>query len=481
MRKDVLNKSYTETLAEFAAGVVFDDLPQETVNATKRLVLDTIGCAVGGYSSNLGKIVTQVKSGLGGNPESTILGLGKKTSCASAAYINAELANAMDADDTSLKGHHANSVVLPALAVAERAGATGKQLITAVAVGFDVAIRVAYYMGSLVRPTSDGKVEYSMTAGLPWAVFGSVVSAGSLLKLDGQTMANAMGIAGYSTPVPSTSKSGLSPTPRPMTKYAFYGPMAEAGVMAALLAENGFTGDRTVLDSDRGFWRMAGGLESNFDALTDKLGQRWFIRETSFKPYPCCRYIHAPIDMLYAILKENNLQPDDIDEIDVGMITVAKLQRYDNIVIMNEVDTQTSVPYMLGVAALGIDPGPEWQNPARWQDPRVMAIARKIKIHADPESDAIYAKQLMTGTGERKKIHSKIEVKAKGKTFKAQADYAKGDPWQPEYVFTDAELKNKFRNFCYRTMRPENIENAITSAYDLENLTRIDQFTRCLG
>ncbi len=471
-----MTKNYTQTMADFAVGTSFDDLPEDTVRASKRLILDTIACSVAGYSGKLGKIVAEVKKDLGGRPESTIMALGQKTSCTSAAYVNAEMANALDADDTSLKGHHANTVVMPALAVAERVGASGRQLIEAVALGFDVAIRVAYSMSSPVRasPSEPGKVEFAPTAGFSWVVFGSVVSAGRLLNLDSDKMAHALGIAGYSTSLPCAGQWGPSPAPRPMTKYAFYGPIAEAGVTAALLAEKGFEGDRTVLDGERGFWRMAGASACNWEALTAGLGQRWFVKETAYKPYPCCRYLHGPLDMFFRIMRENGLRPEDVDEVSVGMHSVTKYQHFEDATVLNEVDTQFSTPYVLGVAALGLDPGPEWQNPARWHDPRVLSFGQKVRVYVDPAADAVYADQVKSG-GERKKMHSAIEVKAKGKSYSSRTDYAKGDPWQPGYAMSDEELDNKFRNFSYRLLRPDNIENAIKTIRNLENVACVDE------
>ncbi len=475
-----MDKSYTQKMADFAADTVFEDLPEDAVYSAKRLILDTIGCAVGGYSSNMGKMVAEVKRGLGGKPESTIMGFRERTSCTSAAYVNAELAHALDADDTSLKGHHANSVVMPALAVAEREGASGRQLITAVALGFDVAIRVAYSMSSSVRSSvkEPGRIEFAATAGFSWVVFGPAVSAGHLLHLDPDKMAHALGIAGYSASLPCAGKWG-SPAPRPMTKYAFYGPIAEAGVTAALLAEKGFEGDQTVLDGERGFWRMAGASSCNWDALTAGLGQRWFVKETSYKPYPCCRYIHGPLDMFFKIMRDNGLKPEELDEVSVGMLSIAKRQQFDDVTVLNEIDAQFSIPYLFGVAALGIDPGPEWQNYVRWRDPRVLSFAEKVRVYVDPSADALYADQVKSG-GERKKMHSAIEVRAKGKSFKAECDYARGDPWQPEYVMSDDDLKEKFRNLSYRILRPDNIEKAIETIYNLERVKDVGDLVACL-
>lgn len=476
-----MDKNYTQTIADFAAKTCFDDLPEDAVHAAKRLILDTVGCAIGGYSSNSGKIVAEVKKELGGRPESTIMGSGEKTSCTSAAYINAEMGNLMDADDTSLKGHHATAAVMPALAVAERVGASGKELITAVTLGFDMALRVAYSMDAPTRasPTDSKKIEFAPTAGFSWTVFGAAISAGSLLHLDGDQMSNTMGLAGYTTSLPIIGKWAPSLPPRPMTKYAFYGPISEGGVTAALLAQRGFKGDQTVLDGDRGFWKMAGATGCKWDALLEKLGTRWLIRETALKPYPCCRWIHGPLDMFYKIVGDNRLNPGDIEAVSVGLHSNATYSHFGNATVLNEIDAQFSIPYIFAIASLGIDPGPEWQTPARWQDPRVQAFSRKVTLYVDPEADAVYAGQVKDG-GERKMMHSKIEVRAKGKIHRAQTNYAKGDPWDPDSVMTEQELKRKFRNFSYRSLRPDNIEKALEKFYDLENVEHIESLVRYL-
>ena len=473
-----MKKSYTETLADFAAAMSVDDLTEEALCATKRLILDTIGCSVGGYTSTIGKIVTEIKRELGGRPESTLMVVGDRTSCTSAAYVNAEMAMSMDADDTfTWSGHHANCAVLPALAVAERVGASGKQLVEAVALGYDIAARIGFSLRLTVADTGTGTIDYAPTSGMSWIIFGAAVAAGKLLGLDEERMAEAMGLAGFTTSVPIIGKGrGKKRAPRPMTKWALAGTMAESGVMAALLARKGFTADRTVLDGEYGFWRMVGAFSCNWDFLTADLGKRWFIEETSFKPYPCCRFIHAPLDAFYKLLRENQLEPEDIDQVNVHAFSL--LNNFEEPTVRNEVDTQFNVPHVFAMAAFGVAPGPKWQSPDTWHDPKVEAFKQKVKIHANPACDASVAKQQMEGVWKR--LPAAVEVKAKGQTFGAEAEYAWGDPWTPDTRMTDDEMKEKFRNMAFGLLRPDRIEMAIDTIYNLDKIGCVDELVDCL-
>ena len=479
---ELMDKNYTETLADFATKVSFDDLPHEVCHATKRLILDTVGCAIGGYSTDIGKIVIDLKRELGGKPESTILVTGDKTSCTSAAFVNAELANALDADETfRWMSHHANCVVLPALAVAERVSASGRELITSVAVGFEVATRIGLALRSMYTiEGAEGKVHFSPVAGLSWAIFGSVIAAGKLLKLDKTKMAHGMGIAGYTAPISVAGKWSPLPSPKPMTKYAPYGSIAESGVTAALLAEKGFTGDCTVLDGDRGFWRMTGVNSCDWKTLTKHLGQSWAVTETSYKPYPCCRHIHIPLDLFYKIVKEHQLHPEEIDRVNVRVFSGAIRQRMGEMVLVNnEVDAQFSIPYIFGVAALGLRPSPEWHSPGMRSDARVIQFAQKVNVEVDSSADEAMVQQLKRGAPIIR-LPASVEVIAKGKTYRARAEYAKGDPSPAEFAMTDEELSEKFRNFSYRLLPSSHIEEAIDAILNLDSLDCIAQVMACL-
>ena len=160
----------TQTLAEFAASVTFDDLPRQVVHQTKRLIFDSIGCALGGYSSEKGRIARSFVKSLGGTPEATIIGSGERTSTTNAAFVNANMGNAIDSDDTILMSHPAVPTIMAAMPVAEKKGASGEDFITAVAVGYDIAVRVGGASESWLK-IEGGKMKTLPVHGYSWHVF----------------------------------------------------------------------------------------------------------------------------------------------------------------------------------------------------------------------------------------------------------------------------------------------------------------------
>lgn len=476
-----MDKSPTQMLANFAADTTFSNLPKDAVHATKRLILDTVGCAIGGYGTEIGKKCIKLKRDLGGTPESTILVVGDRTSCTSASFVNAQLANALDADEIFINSaHFANCVVMPALAVAERVKATGRDLLLSVAVGFDVAARIGLSL-DVYELTEDGHFYLSEFAGMSWATFAAAIAAGKLLGLDGDRLAHAIGIAGYSSPIPTVTRQGVYSRHRPMVKYAFYGVMAEAGVSAALLAQMGFTGDQRFLDGERGFWKLVGSKKCDWDAMTGELGKIWYISQTSYKPYPACRYINTSLDLFLKIMRDHRLSPEEVESVTVRFHGAGASYVHADELVMpdNEVDAQFSVPYLVAVAALGDKPGPSWQSPAKWKDPRVMEFARKVKVEVEPTAFEVIKAQLQK---ERrfKRTPASADVIARGQKFSAREDYPKGDPWTDESRMTDEELKEKFRNMSYQFLCKAHIEKAIDLIYNLEQVDSTSKLVSCL-
>lgn len=141
------DQTYTQSIVDFVVGTNFNHLPSDVVTQAKRIILDTLGCGIGGYTLDRGKVAIDLARDLGGKPEATILVTGDKVSCANAAFANGDLFNALDADETFLNsGHFAAPVLSAALAVAERVGTSGRDLITAFELGFEVNARLLISM-----------------------------------------------------------------------------------------------------------------------------------------------------------------------------------------------------------------------------------------------------------------------------------------------------------------------------------------------
>ena len=169
--------SYTRLLSEFSCATTTDEIPAWALDATRRLLLDTLGCAVGGTGVPSSGIITRVRAA--GPAQATLLVDGTRVGLLPAVHVNAHRANALDAEETIRhSGHLAAATVLPALAVAEQAGSTGAEFAAAVCVGFDVAARIALSLRTL-DTTPDGRTVISPVAGSSWAAFAATVAAGA--------------------------------------------------------------------------------------------------------------------------------------------------------------------------------------------------------------------------------------------------------------------------------------------------------------
>lgn len=458
--------TYTEGLSAFAHQTRYSDLSSDAVTATKRLIQDTLACGVAGVVMPSSKAVIDVFGAMGGAPQSSVLVSGQKLPMAQATYINSHLGNAIDSDDTlRYSAHIAASVIAPALAVAEHVNASGEDLISAVAVGYQVGGQIALSLKGM-RVGDDGKLQFAPVSGYSYITFAAAVAAGRLLGLNATQMRHAFGLAFASAPMPSSSQFGLS-LPRPMTKYALYGALGQGGVHAALLAAKGFTAEPDVLDGERGFWRAMSSTASNWDRLDAKLPDRWLAEDVCYKIYPACRFLNAAIDMFYAISAEQNLRPEEIESIHITLHDAAIQKRMDDPNVNSSVDAFFSAPYLLAAAAYAGEPGPKWHSAESHANKDMHAFARKITVAREP-SAAVYALEDIKRLGHTARMPSTISIKARGKTFDAQSDYARGDIFDPAFVLTEAEHNTKFRNYCAGLLPSAQIETALTQLASLE-------------
>jgi 2-methylcitrate dehydratase PrpD len=285
----------TEKFTDFIARTQFSDLPEDIVCETRYVLLDSLGCAICGTSSDCGMISVKLAKRLGGTPESTIIGTGDRVSCANAAFANGQLINAMDYD-AICAGHDSPSVIAAALAIGESVQASGKDLILAIALAHEIDTRIASATGvsqkdewwgfatAIEEGPDKGKTQYADVGGHARSTFGAAVAAAKILNLSREKVANAIGIAGTIC-MPDTIGKWLEVTPNRMTKYGPAGWAAQAGVTAALLAEMGFTGDTTIFEGNRSFWRFTGHLKWNTERVVEDLGRDW-RQIIYYKHYP---------------------------------------------------------------------------------------------------------------------------------------------------------------------------------------------------
>ncbi len=280
----------TGLISDFVQHTAFDDIPSVVVHEMKRLVLDSLGCAIVGHVSERGKIASKLARNLGGPEESTILGTKQKVATTNAAFANGELMNALDFDALSIKGRHDVPIIMPVLfALAEKTDCTGKDLVAACAVSMEVSQRIKSVIKGIHAVDASGtKMLWPKVTGYSSAVLGGVCGGSKLLGLSDEKIEEAIGIGGYICP-PSTFRKFLDTSPVKMIKYGSSGWGAKAGVEAVLLAEMGYTGDTELFETDYGFWRFTcsekgkGEIEEAFSSL----GEEWFCDKIQYKQYPC--------------------------------------------------------------------------------------------------------------------------------------------------------------------------------------------------
>lgn len=478
-------KGVTEILARFIANTTYEDLPHKVIHEVKRNLLDTIGCALGALSTDIALDTLAFAKSLGERPESTILGTGEKTSCTLASYVNSRMANALDADDTfPIPVHFANTVMGASLAMGERKRSSGKELITAYAVGYELASRIGIGM----RPPLFVKAKkiqpyHPLFTPAPIMVFGALGAAAKILNLKADQIQQAIGIAAASCPISVLGKF-VETTVIPTLKQADAGWCAQLGSTASLLSSigTGSTGFNDVLDENNPFWSGYGIDDCDFDGITRNLGREWNILNTTYKPWPSCRYTHWPLWPFLKIKEKNHLTSEDIEKVSIRTGRIGTTPRFRNQSPTGTISCQYNHPHAIAMVALGIEPGPNWYSPETLKDKRVIEFRKRVEVQYDPELDKIdlpEGKILW-------KIPTFIEVRSKGNIFEAFTEYTKGDPWTDETYFTDDELRKKFFIFASSPFsesgkKLEQIHSIIDTVFNAEKLVSVNELCNSLS
>jgi 2-methylcitrate dehydratase PrpD len=446
----------TKTLAKFAVNLKYAELPREVIEQSKTCFLDALGSTFLGATFPWGEIVTRYVESIAARPESVVIG-GRYTDAGNAALANGTMAHGFETDDVLICAlHHPGVVVVPAvLAAAEREGSTGKQVIEAIVAGYEVMNRVGKAIGTeshIMRgyfPTSTN------------GTFGAAAAVGKLLHLNESQMTHALGIAGsQSGGLFEGIKEGM------MTKRFGAGKAAQNGVMAADLAKLGFTGSATVLEGEWGYLK-AFSDEADPSALTEKLGENYNIMETTFKPYPCCKALHASIDGMLELNGQHHFDPEQVTGVMVG--------GYEKLVRMHDIyepasamAAQFSIPYVMSFALIKGVPGVEAFSDEAIRDQRVLRFARKVKLAEDPEIIPYFPAN----------EPSKVTVKLKdGKTYSKTVICSKGTPKNP---MTGQELEAKFLAFASLVVPKQRAEKAAQVINGLDSLGSIKELSALL-
>jgi 2-methylcitrate dehydratase PrpD len=464
------DKRATEQLVDLVHATPFEALPEDVAAIGRALVIDSIGCALGGHGVTKGAVAIELARDFGTGSDATIVG-GERASLLSAAFANGELMNAIDMDAVLIPGHITPYVVPPVLAAAEKAAVSGKDLIRGIVLAHEIAARVGgAFAGLRSKVIEDGVTKAVLTpaTGYGTTIVGGAMGAGLLLGLDRQQLLNCFGVAGYMAPVPALGKYLRLPY-SPTAKYTSAGWVALGSVMAARLAAAGYSGDREVLDGDFGFWRMCASPSCDWDFMLGDLGSTWQIRNNEIKPYPSFRMGHPGIEAFLKLLESEHISVDAIERVDVHVDPVAASPIYLNREITSHSDAYISWSHVMGVAPF-YPPGPAWQSKEAIGDPRVKALSDKIFVKGkwDRTSEA-------DGTTSTLVIHPvEVIVRAAGKRYEANLmPYPKGHPKRP---LTESEFDAKFLHnagWRFSESHARTVLSMLKSLGDFQDLTPV--------
>lgn len=458
-----------QQLAQFSANTDFNQLPPTVVEECKRDILDAIGCALA--ARNQPKADRGIECGLrigGTEGPATIIGTGKRSSIFGAAFANGEMINTLDADSVLLPGHVSPYVLPGAFAVAEAEARSGKDVISAVAVSHEMSYRFGATMDT-TRDYKDGKTAIAAIVGYSATIFGAAASAARLRGLTEEQMANALAIAAAISPV-NAHRAWLQHAPPSTIKYLMAGALAQSALTAMEMSALGHRGDMQILDdAEFGYRRFIGTTKWQTEQLTNGLGSTWrFPDFQMYKPYPHCRVMHAPLDILIRLVHEHDIQVDQIESITAyGEGWAYVLPSFMFREIREAQDAQFCFAHGLALAAHRVEPGPKWQDPELVFQPSVMQLMEKVKLEIHPD----YADAITQNPSNRP---SRVEIRAGGKTYSGDQLFPKGTPSpQPESFMTTPELVNKFRSFVSGLVPDTTVDSVVDSILNLE---QVDDF-----
>ena len=453
-------------LAKNIVDTKFDNLPEEAVEVAKKFIIDSIGVAIAGSSADGNAEVIELLREWGGKEESTVWVHGNKLPAPEAAFANSLFIHSPDFDDTDDRtATHACVTALPAaMAIAEKMGSSGKEVITAFVLGVDLTCRLAF-ASNLFHGWHN-----TTTVG----VFGAAAAAGKMLGLDVGKMANALGIAYSQASGNRQGRADGALTKRLQPPFA-----TKAGVISALLAQRGVTGAQNVLQGEWGFFRLYHNYNVEFEPdkwaenLKDGLGKRFDVVNLGAKPYPCVRASHAPIAGAIALATKYDIKPEEIEEVIIGANERVLNTAGGPFVIRSnpEVDAQFSIPYLIAVALSQKKVGLDDFREEVIRSPERGKLVAKVKVVIDPEF-----KDSLSIMGP-----VKIKVKMKdGKEYSHREELAKG---HPRNQLSEAEFSEKFRDCVQRSVKPipqKNIDSVLDLLNNLEKVDEIGEVVKLL-
>jgi 2-methylcitrate dehydratase len=433
-----------QDIARWLAALRYEDVPANVVARAKRIVLDTIGCAMGGLNAEPVRMARSVVALQGGNPQASLIGVGGKVACDQAAFLNGMALRYLDYNDYIALGrpHHASINVAPALAVAEMQGASGQEFLLGFIAGYELEVRLRDAIAAKELEGWDGT---SIVA-----QYASAATAGKLLNLNAKRLANALAIAGSNANTLGEVRRGAEMTP---AKGSAEPMAARNGVFAALLAREGLEYPLTMLDGQYGYAKMVPGVLD--EAVLRRRDGEFQILKSCIKLWPCVGTAQAPIAEALEIYKQHP-RADEIERITVSLSDFAYKQQiaYPEVINTRE-HADHSVPYLVARALLDGAVGVNDFDEARFKDGKAIAVMKRMALRSEPS---------LSNTD----IGANIEAVARGgAVLIAKVPIPPGAMQNPP---DDAALSRKFLALCEPVLGRARAEAAVETILSVDSM-----------
>jgi 2-methylcitrate dehydratase PrpD len=462
----------TARLAQYAASLDYEDLPQPLIRLIKQCVLDTLGVSLAATTlSPEAQVVADYVSELGGNPTVTVWGFGRKAPAPWAVFVNGSLGHMVDYDDVGAGGHVSIVTIPVAFAIAEKlGGVSGRDFITAVAAGTDIHTR----LNSGIRIA-----DWTMTEGwFQTQLFGFISGAATAAKMQGasaDTIDNAFGIA--FTQMSGSRQMAVGEATHLRSMQAGFS--GQGAILAADLAARGIVGSKQVLEGRYGIFKTYVRTDPDWDTMLAGLGRKFPLLDVhGFKVWPACGYTRATNAAIKALREQHSLLPEQVEAITVIGGTGATRLLSEPLDFKRRpklaIDGKYSIPFTSAVMMARGNVTLRDYTEEGLEDPVVLAMADKVSYRIDPNAT------LPVG-GHSALSRPTVEIRTKdGRVFSCTPDGVPGDPNHP---VSDELLEAKFRDcvsFSAMPIPPDNVERAIALIRDLETVTDVTKIIQLL-
>ena len=462
-----IDTNYTDILSEFTVNTNYEDIPPEVIERAKMIMLQTIGVSLAAKNVPGTKKAAEMALAANGGPGGTTTGwvTGDKLSPANAAFLSGALSDLLDWEDTSWTGHPSCGIVPCAWVMAEHLKKSGKDLLTAIVLGYEVYQRIA----CAVQPSLDFQAVHGW--GLTsWQIFGCLIPAVKLMGLDANAVNKAIGLG--------TACSTLPTCLHEFTMSDFYhyehGLRARDGILIADLVSKGVHNFMDGLDDPAAYANL---MTDSYapEWYTKDLGTSWLTMTTLLKHWPCNMWVQTPVELANDLILGNGLTKDDIQEIIIDPPRMSRMDLPPEGGFKSLTHAQFSIPYVISALLHEPTPGAHWYSKEMLSNPDVIEFAKRVKPgNSPPDPRGLGFKLFREGSF----LMKTMTVTTKdGRTLTRSMDC---HPGHPANMMTREQFVDRFRIQASPVLSGEKLEQAIEALCNIEQCDDISTLSQFL-